>query len=137
MISETVFCAKKEEKKTTQWRKPFCCNQNNFSGYFCTAEKQRHYQLILTRRERESCIFKWNTLTLTGCIEFFPFFILEAISLWWALWYTLVISNLVHCIVYFSTWTPCTSEKITVSHFITHFKANKWRQLSPSEIFLL
>lgn len=30
----------------------FCCNLNNFSGYFCTAEKQCHYQLILARSER-------------------------------------------------------------------------------------
>lgn len=48
MISTAVFVQKLSNESPV-----FCCYLNNFSGYFCTAEKQGHYQLILARCGRE------------------------------------------------------------------------------------
>lgn len=127
---------KKKKKKQLSNESPvFCCNRNNFSGYFCTAVKQCHYQLILARSERE--LHLYMKLTITGCIEFFPFFILEDTSLWWPLWYTLVFSNLVHCIVYFSILTPCTSEKILSAILLHILKPTNEGSWAPQKFFFL
>ena len=56
IISVRFVCVKAEDENSV-----FCCNLNNLSGYFCPAEKQCHYRLILANSEGGVHIFNWNS----------------------------------------------------------------------------
>ena len=66
-----------------------------------------------------------------------PFFILEDISLWWPLWYTLVFSNLICCIVYFSISIPCIYEKILSPILLHILKPTNEGSWVPPKFFFL
>lgn len=74
-------------------------------------------------------------ITMTGCLEFFPFRPESVLTLVTTLVHS-VFSNLVCCIVYFSILTPCIYEKILSPILLYILKPTKQRQLSPSDIFL-
>lgn len=66
-----------------------------------------------------------------------PFFVLEDISLWWLLWYTLMFSNLVCCIVYFSILIPCIYEKILSPILLHILKPTNEGSWVPQKFFFL
>lgn len=111
----------------------FCCYLNNFSGYFCTAEKQGHYQLILARCGRE--VHLQLKITRNGCLEFFLFFTGSVFTLVTALVHSTVLqSYLLYSLLFHID--SCIYEKILSPILLHTLKPIKQRQLSPSDIFL-
>lgn len=111
----------------------FCCYLNNFSGYFCTAEKQGHYQLILARCGRE--VHLQLKITRNGCLEFFLFFTGSVFTLVTTLVHSTVLQS---CLLYSLLFhiDSCIYEKILSPILLHTLKPIKQRQLSPSDIFL-
>lgn len=111
----------------------FCCYLNNFSGYFCTAEKQGHYQLILARCGRE--VHLQLKITRNGCLEFFLFFTGSVFTLVTTLVHSTVLQS---CLLYSLLFhiDSCIYEKILSPILLHSLKPIKQRQLSPSDIFL-
>lgn len=111
----------------------FCCYLNNFSGYFCTAEKQGHYQLILARCGREVHLqLKNHQKWVSGVLPFF----------YWECFHSRDCSGTLYCSPIFLLCSllfhidSCIYEKILSPILLHTLKPIKQRQLSPSDIFL-